>query len=89
MMDEGTFAAFRDQVVEGNETEFIDELHLTAEEKRFYEYICRAGEFPVGARENPPRLCAKGIFLTLVTEKRREFNQKSPENQFYAFSSRC
>jgi hypothetical protein len=41
MMDERTFTAFRDQAVAGYETGEIAELNLTAEELRFYKYICR------------------------------------------------
>ncbi len=62
-MDEGTFAAFRDQVVEGNENGVIDELHLTAEEKRFYEYI-RRGNYRL-EQEKIPQEYALKEFLKL------------------------
>jgi hypothetical protein len=61
MMDERTFTAFRDQVVAGYETGEIAGLNLTAEELRFYTYICR-GNWRLEQEKIPQEYVLKEFF---------------------------
>ena len=66
MMDERTFAAFRDQVVAGYETGVIEDLHLTAEEMGLYEYICR-GNWRLEQEKIPQDYVEKEFFRLLAS----------------------
>ncbi len=65
IMDDGTFTAFRDQLVEGHETGVIEDLHLTDEEMRFYEYV-RRGNYRLEQAKIPQEYALKE-FLKLST----------------------